>query len=163
MVGHADFTPAELARRVRGRRLTGSFALPDGQAATLERELTEPDLLTLEVAELCDEATVELDIGTPGNRRYKPLSDLSPGQKSTAILLLTLQSGSEPLLIDQPEDDLDNRFVYDDVVQRLRSAKGRRQLVVATHNANIPVLGDAEQILVLEAVSADPPRGRVSA
>ncbi len=163
MIGHADFTPAELARRVRDRRLAGSFALPDGQAATLERELTEADLLTLEVAELCDEATVELDIGTPGSRRYQTLSDLSPGQKSTAILLLTLQSGSEPLLIDQPEDDLDNRFVYDDVVQRLRSAKRRRQLVVATHNANIPVLGDAEQILVLEAVSADPPRGHVSA
>ena len=66
-------------------------------------------------------------------------------------------------MIDQPEDDLDNRFVYDDVVQRLRSAKRRRQLVVATHNANIPVLGDAEQIIVLEAVSADPPRGQVSA
>lgn len=162
MVGHADFTPAELVRRVRDRRLPGSFGLPDGQAATLERELTEPDLLTLEVAELCDEATVELDIGILGTRRYQPLSDLSPGQKSTAILLLTLQSGAEPLLIDQPEDDLDNRFVYDDVVQRLRSAKRRRQLVVATHNANIPVLGDAEQIIVLEAVSADPPRGRVS-
>ena len=163
MVGHPDFTPAELARRVRERRLSGSFGLPDGQAAALERELMEVDLLTIEVAELCDEATVELDIGTPGSRRYRPLSDLSPGQKSTAILLLTLQSGSEPLLIDQPEDDLDNRFVYDDVVQRLRSAKRRRQLVVATHNANIPVLGDAEQIIVLEAVSAEPPRGRVSA
>lgn len=163
MVGHAQFTPAELARRVRERRLAGSFGLPDGQAAALERELTEADLLTLEVAELCDEATVELDIGTPRDSRYQALSDLSPGQKSTAILLLTLQSGSEPLMIDQPEDDLDNRFVYDDVVQRLRSAKRRRQLVVATHNANIPVLGDAEQIIVLEAVSADPPRGRVSA
>jgi len=163
MVGHSEFTPAELVRRIRERRLSGSFGLPDGQAAALERELTEADLLTLEIAELCDEATVELDIGTPGNRRYQPLGDLSPGQKSTAILLLTLQSGSEPLMIDQPEDDLDNRFVYDDVVQRLRSAKRRRQLVVATHNANIPVLGDAEQIIVLEAVSADPPRGRVSA
>lgn len=163
MVGHPEFTPAELARRVRNRRLSGSFGLPDGQAAALERELTEADLLTLEVAELCDEATVELDIGTLGNRSYQPLNALSPGQKSTAILLLTLQSGSEPLMIDQPEDDLDNRFVYDDVVQRLRSAKRRRQLVVATHNANIPVLGDAEQIIVLEAVSADPPRGRVSA
>lgn len=163
MVGHPDFTPSELARRVRERRLSGSFGLPDGQAAALERELAEADLLTLEVADLCDEATVELDIGTPSNPRYQPLSDLSPGQKSTAILLLTLQSGSEPLLIDQPEDDLDNRFVYDDVVQRLRSAKRRRQLLVATHNANIPVLGDAEQIIVLEAVSADPPRGQVNA
>jgi hypothetical protein len=57
---------------------------------------------------------------------------------------------------DQPEDDLDNRFVYEDVVQILREQKGlkdqrkRRQIIAATHNANIPVLGDAELVLALE-------------
>ncbi|MEJ7894501.1 MAG: TrlF family AAA-like ATPase [Solirubrobacteraceae bacterium] len=163
MISHPDFTPAELARRVRERQVTGSFGLPDGQAATLERELTEDDLLAIEIEDLCDEATVELDVGPAGSKMYRPLSELSPGQKSTAVLLLTLLSGSEPLLIDQPEDDLDNRFVYDDVVQRLRSAKRRRQLLVATHNANIPVLGDAEQIVVLDAVPSDPARGEVRA
>lgn len=119
--------------------------------------------LAIEIEDLCDEATVELDIGLSGDWTYRPLSELSPGQKSTAVLLLTLQSGAEPLLIDQPEDDLDNRPVYDDVVQRFRSAKRRRQLLVATHNANSPVLGDAEQIVVLDAVSADPARGEVRA
>lgn len=163
MVFDPDFTPAEFAQKVRERKLSGAYGLPDGQAAALERELTEDDLLSLEVAEMHDEAAVALDVGPPGNRSYRPLSQLSPGQKSTAVLLLTLQSGFDPLLIDQPEDDLDNRFVYDDVVQRLRSAKRARQLLVATHNANIPVLGDAEQIVVLEATSNDPPRGAVSA
>lgn len=163
MVDDPGFTPAELARRVRERRLMGSFGLPDGQASALERSLGEDELLAFEILELCDEATVELDVGPPGNRDYRPLGSLSPGQKSTAILLLTLQSGTEPLLIDQPEDDLDNRFVYDDVVQRLRGAKERRQLIVATHNANIPVLGDAEQIIVLDALPGSPPRGKVSA
>lgn len=163
MVADPSFTPADFARRVREGQLTGSFGLPDGQASLLERSLGDEELLTFEILELCDEATVELDVGPPGHRDYRPLDRLSPGQKSTAILLLTLQSGTEPLLIDQPEDDLDNRFVYDDVVQRLRGAKQRRQLVVATHNANIPVLGDAEQILVLDALPGNPPRGEVKA
>ena len=62
-----------------------------------------------------------------------------------------------PLVLDQPEDDLDNRFVYEDVVALLREEKGlsepsrRRQMIAATHNANIPVLGDAELVLALEA------------
>lgn len=163
LVADRDFTPAEFARRVRERRLAGSFGLPDGQAASLERALGEEELMSFEIVELCDQATVELDVGLAGDRDYRPLERLSPGQKSTAILLLTLQSGTEPLLIDQPEDDLDNRFVYDDVVQRLRGAKSRRQLVVATHNANIPVLGDAEQIVVLDALAGNPPRGEVQA
>ncbi|MEJ7657525.1 MAG: TrlF family AAA-like ATPase [Thermoleophilaceae bacterium] len=163
MVADPSFSPADFARRVREGQLSGSFGLPNGQASLLERGLGEEELLTFEILELCDEATVELDVGPLGQRDYRPLDRLSPGQKSTAILLLTLQSGTEPLLIDQPEDDLDNRFVYDDVVQRLRGAKQRRQLVVATHNANIPVLGDAEQILVLDALPGNPPRGEVKA
>jgi hypothetical protein len=74
-----------------------------------------------------------------------------------------MESSTDPLLIDQPEDDLDNRFIYDDVVQRLRGAKRRRQLLVATHNANIPVLGDAEQILVMDSETTDVQRGSLVA
>ncbi|WP_209307464.1 hypothetical protein [Geodermatophilus sp. DF01-2] len=53
-------------------------------------------------------------------------------------------------MIDQPEDDLDNRFVYDGIVQKLRELKGERQIIASTHNANVPVLGDAELIVALE-------------
>ena len=56
-----------------------------------------------------------------------------------------------PLIVDQPEDDLDNSFICTDIVQRLRKEKERRQFIVATHNANIPVLGDAGLIQVLHA------------
>lgn len=92
----------------------------------------------------------------------QPLEKLSLGQKATAMLLLLFATQDRPLLLDQPEDDLDNRFVFDDVVPLLRRAKHpdvARQVVVATHNANIPVLGDAEQILALETVER---RGRVA-
>jgi ABC-type Mn2+/Zn2+ transport system ATPase subunit len=85
-----------------------------------------------------------------GQKELKKLEDLSKGQRATALLLLLLGASDSPLIIDQPEDDLDNRFVYDGVVQRLRELKGKRQVIVSTHNANIPVLGDAELVIGLE-------------
>ncbi len=75
---------------------------------------------------------------------------LSAGQKATTILSLILGYGNDPIIIDQPEDDLDNEFVYEQLVPMIRHAKERRQIIVVTHNANIPVNGDAELIVPLE-------------
>lgn len=91
----------------------------------------------------------------------RPIEQLSPGQRCTALLPIILMEGSSPLVIDQPEDNLDNSLVFDVVVEVIRSLKERRQLVVATHNPNIPVSGDAEQIVVLEALSDTQGRPRV--
>lgn len=82
---------------------------------------------------------------------FKETEHLSKGQKSTAILTLVLLKSDYPLIIDQPEDDLDNRFVVDDVVKRLRVEKERRQFIIATHNANITISADSELILALDA------------
>ena len=82
---------------------------------------------------------------------WQALKDLSKGQKATAVLLLLLLESDAPLLVDQPEDDLDNRFITDGVVPRMRDEKRRRQFVFSTHNANVPVIGDAELILGLAA------------
>jgi energy-coupling factor transporter ATP-binding protein EcfA2 len=90
-------------------------------------------------------------VRTPEHPDHRPLERLSAGQRSTAILLLALLESHGPLILDQPEDDLDNRFIYESVVRRLRDTKETRQFIIATHNANIPVLGDAEQILILAA------------
>jgi ABC-type lipoprotein export system ATPase subunit len=79
----------------------------------------------------------------------KPIEQGSIGLKSTAILSLLLSSGDQPLIIDQPEDDLDNKYIYDVVVNLLRKRKFGRQLIIATHNANIPVNGDAELIIAM--------------
>jgi ATPase subunit of ABC transporter with duplicated ATPase domains len=78
----------------------------------------------------------------------KPIEDLSPGQRCTALLPIILLETDTPLIIDQPEDNLDNQFIFDLVVNTLRSLKECRQIIVATHNPNIPVSGDAENILV---------------
>lgn len=95
-------------------------------------------------------AEAQLNVATTGTR-YKSLDDLSKGQKATALLLLLLTSVASPLIIDQPEDNLDNRFIYDGVVPRLRDLKGSRQVITSTHNANVPVLGDAELVVTMES------------
>ena len=76
----------------------------------------------------------------------------SPGQKTAALLAFILSYGSEPLLLDQPEDDLDNKVISNLIVRQLREIKSKRQVIVVTHNANIVVNGDAEMVLPLEAV-----------
>lgn len=73
----------------------------------------------------------------------------SPGQKTAALLAFILSYGEEPLLLDQPEDDLDNELIYELIVKHLRETKSKRQIIVVTHNANIVVNGDAEMVLPL--------------
>ena len=98
---------------------------------------------------LFPEDIIDIELNVEGE--YKQLDKLSAGQKATAILLLLFAQEDRILILDQPEEDLDNRFIYDDIVKILRKMKGRRQMIIATHNANIPVLGDSELILVLDA------------
>ncbi|MBW7992001.1 MAG: AAA family ATPase [Planctomycetes bacterium] len=78
----------------------------------------------------------------------KPLSEHSLGQRASALILFLLaQKDSGLIIIDQPEDDLDNQTIYEDVIKILRKLKGAMQFIFATHNANIPVLGDSEQVI----------------
>lgn len=84
-----------------------------------------------------------------------PLSSASAGQKTTAILTFAMAYGENPLILDQPEDDLDNKLVYDLIVKRLKDAKRKRQIIVVTHNANIPVNGDSEYVIAMDSTSQD--------
>ena len=81
--------------------------------------------------------------------RNTPLENGSPGQKCAALLAFLLSYGNEPLLLDQPEDDLDNDLIYKLIVQQIRATKHKRQIIIVTHNANIVVNGDAEMVLPL--------------
>lgn len=110
-------------------------------------------IFELETFSVPDLPIIELHVA-PGELGYRHLSELSVGQKCTALLSLVLLESSAPLLIDQPEDDLDNQFIFDQIVATLRREKEKRQFLVATHNANIPVSGDAELIIVLQAALA---------
>lgn len=73
---------------------------------------------------------------------------LSDGQRHTILLTIAMLAESNvPLVIDQPEDDLDNAFIFSSIVATLRAIKEKRQVILVTHNANIAVLGDSELIL----------------
>jgi energy-coupling factor transporter ATP-binding protein EcfA2 len=111
-----------------------------------DAQIDEIDLLLPE-----DEIEVQYK-PTPAST-FKSLSTASAGQKTTAILTFILSYGKLPLILDQPEDDLDNRLVYELIVDRLKLAKEKRQLIVVTHNANIPVNGDAEFIVSMDTES----------
>jgi hypothetical protein len=83
----------------------------------------------------------------------KPVEKCSPGQRSSAMLPLIALVEDMPLIIDQPEDNLDNRLIGRMLVDILTGLKEHRQIIVATHNPNIVVSGDAEQVIVLDAIS----------
>jgi chromosome segregation protein len=149
---------AQLARAAEEGidQLAAAFDITPAMAERIRKWLLEPDqrrLRELEVLAPADSVNVELIVDGEG----RPLDKLSMGQRATAILLLLFALEGRLLILDQPEDDLDNRFVFVDVVGLLREQKGlshphaRRQVLAATHNPNIPVLGDAEQVLVLAA------------
>jgi ABC-type enterochelin transport system ATPase subunit len=75
---------------------------------------------------------------------------LSEGQRNTAVLNLLLAKGEGPIIIDQPEDELDSNFIYHELVPLLRRIKNKRQLIIATHNANLPVNADADLVYALK-------------
>jgi DNA repair ATPase RecN len=138
----------EAARR--GTDGLATYGIKGAQAANL-LAVGEPLLREIEELSVPFAVDVKLDVGYgTGSKELKSMGQLSKGQKATALLLLLLSGSDAPLVIDQPEDDLDNRFVFKGIVANLRKLKGRRQVIVSTHNANVPVLGDAELIVTLE-------------
>ncbi len=81
---------------------------------------------------------------------FQPIGQASAGQRAAAMLAFLLAQGAEPLVLDQPEDDLDNHLIYELVVRQIRENKLRRQLIIVTHNPNIVVNGDAEMLFALD-------------
>lgn len=92
----------------------------------------------------------KININIVNGKQELNILDGSPGQKSASILAFILSQGNDPLIIDQPEDDLDNSLIIKLVVDNIRKQKQNRQIIIVTHNPNIPVLGDAEGIIMLD-------------
>lgn len=91
-----------------------------------------------------------------GGGNFVPVDQGSPGQKTAALLTVILQMGTDPLLLDQPEDDLENKLIRHLAVETLKTIKRKRQLIVSTHNANVVVTSGSENITVLAHGSALP-------
>lgn len=118
------------------------FAVQDLQRIKLK--VTPEGWLDLSLTPLVDQPVFEYQ-SKPGT--YIPFSSASAGQQATALLTTLLTQDGTPLLIDQPEEDLDSETVQH-IVAKIWAAKGRRQLILASHNANLVVNGDADLVLV---------------
>lgn len=116
----------------------------------IDSEDVRPIWEAIRISRVSDGIDVELlrEDGTPAGTMSGALSE---GQRNTVLLNLMLARGEGPIVIDQPEDELDSSFIYKTLVKDLRATKNKRQLIVATHNANLPVNGDAELIYAIEA------------
>lgn len=101
------------------------------------------------------ELEYNVNSGSPYKAEFRDNRKISLGQNAVALLLLILSASytmgdPRPLLMDQPEDDLDNSYIYSTLVKEFRKSKQKRQVIISTHNPNIPVAADAENILVLK-------------
>lgn len=139
------FTFADDLRKGAGH-IKEKYHLTASSAEKIVRGLSAKDIRSIEELIFPDQFVVELLV----NGKYKPMSNLSKGQQCTAILHIILLENKDPLIVDQPEDNLDNSFIAEDLITAIRDNKIRRQYIFATHNANIPVFGDAELIVSME-------------
>lgn len=133
----------------------GSTVFSKADADAIILALGEPaHRFRLERAKVVDRPMLTVIRASSGGGKpvIRDFSRLSLGQQQSVLLALMLSVETDrPLIIDQPEDNLDSEFIYRTLVPVLRRAKERRQVIVVTHNANIAVLGDAEQIIVLKS------------
>ncbi|MGI8742541.1 MAG: AAA family ATPase [Bryobacteraceae bacterium] len=142
-------------------KVDGVKLFPPSEASEILKRLGQPAVkFALERCNIEDlpKLTITKNLSNdPAKPNYvsRDFSRLSLGQQQSILLTLMLCSDerTSPLLIDQPEDNLDSEFIYSSLVPVLRRAKERRQIVIVTHNANIAILGDAEQIVVLKGTS----------
>jgi ABC-type lipoprotein export system ATPase subunit len=148
------FNIIELVKDIREQDenfLKEKYKITPGITSVLKK-LPDEKIWEMEEMALIETVQIKLNIGLSGNPEYKVINDLSSGQKCTAILNLLLINNFDPLIVDQPEDNLDNAFIAENIVTELRTQKESRQFIFSTHNANIPVFGDAEWIGIMEVL-----------
>ena len=128
----------EFSREILGQTVHGRLVTAFGRLSSDDRDA---------LLEWFPQDLVKVEFRRNQNESFQSLERASAGQKTSSILSFLLSHGDEPLLLDQPEDDLDNALVSELVVDQIRNNKSRRQIIVVTHNPNIVVNGDAELVL----------------
>lgn len=127
-----------------------------GLAEFLVNNFPLEDLLSLEYKALPqDRPEILYNVG---NNHFESLRMLSVGQKCTAMLIIALSEGAAPIVIDQPEDSLDIRSIWEDMCVKIRTGKERRQFIFTTHNSSLAVASDTDKFTIMEA---DATKGRV--
>jgi ABC-type uncharacterized transport system ATPase subunit len=151
-------SPRELVAAVEvadAERIVNAAEITKERAVRLVAHLQQQSIAGLLLAPLDD----SVDFALLDGQEYKPTRNLSMGQRCTVVLPLLLAEERESVLLDQPEDHLDNAFIVETLVEAIRERAREGQVIVATHNANIPVLGEARRVVVL---ASDGRRGFVN-
>ena len=154
--GIPELELADHLAAIKEKTIEVAQGLPSGFHGHFDNRLqhlleTQPSALDRLNVELWPEDLLRVSYSKdPNSDKFESLEKGSAGQKAAAILAFVLSHGDEPLIIDQPEDDLDNALIYDLIVQQIHENKSRRQLIVVTHNPNIVVNGDAELVHILK-------------
>ena len=144
------FSPQEiavLAERGEASAISKALQINEERALRLAEALRGDAGAELLVTEVGDEVVIELLDGSS----FKSTDFLSMGQRCTAVLPIILQHDERVIVLDQPEDHLDNAFVVGTLVKAIRARAGSAQTIIATHNPNIPVLGSADFVAHLES------------
>ncbi len=142
------------------KTIEGASIFKTDETQEIIKRLSEPTVrFMLERAPIHDLPRLQVSRAIPdgdGGTEHitRDFAKLSLGQQQSVLLALILSSdANRPLVIDQPEDNLDGEFIYATLVPVLRRAKERRQIIIVTHNPNVAVLGDAELIVVMKALN----------
>lgn len=141
-------SPLELVEAVEAnsiQAITEAVGIADGRAMNVIAHLRSRKLTELIAAPIDDAVELSLLDGP----EYKESGNLSIGQRCTVVLPILLSGHGELLIIDQPEDHLDNAFITETLVERLHKRQEGDQFILASHNANIPVLGEADLVIRL--------------
>jgi len=155
-------------RKLRGSSFNAILEAESSHSTSLMKsliiEILEPKELSLKTSILKESAIKSITqnfvkVNYDVTMENDSIENMSPGKKSLVLLrlLIDLSESEWPILIDQPEDDLDNRSIFDDLVSYIKSKKKDRQIIIVTHNANIVVGGDAEQVIIANQGGASTP------
>jgi hypothetical protein len=158
--------PYNLVRAIWSGDVSDAGALPDGVLATdisrLHANVADRDLweLLLDAQSIETPDVLNVKFRKPEGQEYARIEDLSHGQKCTAILVILLADGGNPVLIDQPEDALHAPWIEEYLVDRLRELRGKRQYMFATRSPGLVISADSEQLITMHATAG---KGEVEA
>lgn len=143
----SPFELVKWAEEANVAELTASLNITEDRAVAIIAALRTGSTAEIIASDVEDDVVLELLDG----HEYKPTDRLSIGQRCTVVLPVLLGQHGDPLLVDQPEDHLDNAFIADTLVAALKRRASGDQFIFTSHNANIPVLGEADQVIVMDS------------
>lgn len=151
------YSPRQLATTLRNnnvQQLVTSAGISEAAASSISMTFKQAPNLLYELEQLVVDDLPDIRMKLKDNS-YRPLDQLSTGQKFTVIILLALTDDDKPIIYDQPEDALDTALIFTDIAQLLRRAKDNRQFIFATHNANMSVAADLDLAIVVSGTATE--------